>query len=86
MIPPVFYKWFVVSIPFLQWLSPVGQQLFLCHLSSKSQVLESRALYNLGNVYHARGKHASMCNTGGSQQEVEDFVRASLEQAARHYE
>lgn len=50
------------------------------------QVLESRALYNLGNVYHARGKHASLHASGYSQQEVDDFVRSSLEQAARHYE
>jgi hypothetical protein len=49
-------------------------------------VLESRALYNLGNVYHARGKHASACCSGGTQQEIEEFIRASLEQAARHYE
>lgn len=52
------------------------------------QVLESRALYNLGLVYHAQGKHASLHASKYSQQqeEVDDFVRASLEQAARHYE
>ena len=52
------------------------------------QVLESRALYNLGNVYHAQGKHASLHASKYSrqQEEVDDFVRASLEQAARHYE
>ena len=53
------------------------------------QVLESRALYNLGNGYHAKGKQASLsaaADQSGGQQEVEEQVRESLEQAARHYE
>ncbi len=50
------------------------------------QVLESRALYNLGNVYHARGKHVSVFHGGSGREEVGEFVRASLDQAARHYE
>lgn len=52
---------------------------------SNSKVMESRALYNLGNVYHARGKHASTAGVSYDQ-DVEDCVRSSLEQAARYYE
>lgn len=52
----------------------------------EDKVLESRALYNLGNVYHARGKNVNDYASGFSQQDIEDFVRASLEQACRHYE
>eukprot|EP00731_Ephydatia_muelleri_P024826 Em0016g1097a len=51
----------------------------------QDKVMESRALYNLGNVYHARGKHVSTAGAGYNQ-DVEDCVRSSLEQAARYYE
>ena len=51
----------------------------------QDKVMESRALYNLGNVYHARGKHVSTAGAGYNQ-DVEDNVRSSLEQAARYYE
>lgn len=53
-----------------------------------AQVLESRALYNLGNGYHSKGKQASLGGAGqrASQQDVEEQVRGALEQAARHYE
>ena len=54
------------------------------------QVLESRALYNLGNGYHSKGKQLSLSVTepepGVCQEEVEEQVREALEQAARHYE
>ena len=53
-----------------------------------TQVLESRALYNLGNVYHARGKSTSTVGlaSNSDQQEAEESVKTSLIQAARHYE
>lgn len=55
------------------------------------QVLESRALYNLGNGYHSKGKQVSLSlpagESGGmTHEEVEEQVREALEQAARHYE
>ena len=52
------------------------------------QVLESRALYNLGNVYHARGKSTSTVGLASNidQQDTEESVKSSLIQAARHYE
>ena len=59
-------------------------------------MLESRALYNLGNGYHSKGKQVSLSAAaaaeeedgegGVSQEEVEEMVREALEQAARHYE
>jgi len=58
------------------------------HSLSFSQVLESRALYNLGNVYQARGKHAASTGQPSNHDKasLEDYVRTSLEQATRHYE
>ena len=58
--------------------------LFLVFL----QVLESRALYNLGNVYHARGKHATTHGFPSNHDRfsLEDYVRTSLEEATHHYE
>ena len=52
------------------------------------QVLESRALYNLGNVYQARGKNAVSSGLASNldKASLEDYVRTSLEQATRHYE
>ena len=53
------------------------------------QVLESRALYNLGNGFHSKGKQVSLSAAVElrlSQEEVEEQVREALEQAARHYE
>ena len=53
-------------------------------------MLESRALYNLGNGYHSKGKQVSLAaaveEAGVSQDEVEEQVREALEQATRHYE
>ena len=59
-----------------------------CFLSISVQVLESRALYNLGNVYHARGKSTTTVGlaSNSEQESAEHFVKASLTQAARHYE
>jgi hypothetical protein len=55
---------------------------------SSLQVLESRALYNLGNVYHARGKHVASAGLASHQDKatLQEYVRTSLEQATRHYE
>ena len=57
-------------------------------------MLESRALYNLGNGYHSKGKQVSLSAAaaaeeeegGASQEDAEELVRDALEQAARHYE
>lgn len=49
------------------------------------QVLEARALYNLGNIYHAKGKHAGRSfhqDPGNFPEEV----RVALEKAAEFYE
>lgn len=49
------------------------------------QVGEGRALYNLGNVYHAKGKHAGRMG----HQDPGDFpedVKECLQKAAEHYE
>ena len=49
------------------------------------QIGEARALYNLGNVYHARGKHVGR----SAQQDPGEFppeVKDSLMKAAGYYE
>ena len=50
-----------------------------------SQVGEARALYNLGNVYHAKGKHSGR-NANQDPGEFPPLVRQSLEKAAEYYE
>lgn len=49
------------------------------------QVGEARALYNLGNVHHAKGKHTGRC---GDQDpgEFPPEVKDSLQKAAEFYE
>jgi len=49
------------------------------------QIGEARALYNLGNVYHAKGKHTGR---SGNQDpgEFPPEVRDCLEKAAEYYE
>ena len=50
-----------------------------------SQVGEARALYNLGNVYHAKGKHLGRSR----HRDPGDFpeeVRLALERAVEFYE
>ena len=57
----------------------VNQQFILL------QIGEARALYNLGNVYHAKGKHASRA----AHQDPGEFpaeVRESLQKAVEYYE
>ena len=52
------------------------------------KVGEGRAYYNLGNVYHAKGKHIGrlMCSSSDSSgAEFPQEVRASLRQAVEHY-
>ncbi len=49
------------------------------------QIGEARALYNLGNVYHAKGKHAGR----SAQQDPGEFppdVKEALSKAAQYYE
>lgn len=46
---------------------------------------EGRALYNLGNVYHAKGKHIGRVG----QQDPGEFpeeVKVCIEQAVKYYE
>lgn len=54
-------------------------------LSFVLQLSEGRALYNLGNVYHAKGKHIGRVG----QQEPGEFpedVRTCLKEAVHYYE
>ena len=55
--------------------------IFILHF----QIGEARALYNLGNVYHAKGKHMGKC---GDQDpgEFPQEVREALQKAADYYE
>ena len=49
------------------------------------QIGEARALYNLGNVYHAKGKH----NGRSENQDPGEFppeVKDCLKKAAEYYE
>lgn len=50
-----------------------------------SQISEARALYNLGNVYHAKGKHAGR-NFHQDPGNFPEEVRQSLEKAVEFYE
>lgn len=46
------------------------------------QVGEGRALYNLGNVYHAKGKHAGRSghqDPGDFPQEVTDCLKQAIQ-------
>lgn len=49
------------------------------------QLSEGRALYNLGNVYHAKGKQAGRIGNQDPGEFPED-VRQCLQQAVRYYE
>lgn len=49
------------------------------------QLSEGRALYNLGNVYHAKGKHIGRVGQQDPGEFPED-VRACLLQAVHYYE
>lgn len=53
---------------------------FLC-----LQLSEGRALYNLGNVYHAKGKHIGRVGQQDPGEFPED-VRSCLQQAVKYYE
>lgn len=49
------------------------------------QLSEGRALYNLGNVYHAKGKHIGRVG----QQDPGEFtkeVKTCLQEAVKYYE
>lgn len=50
-----------------------------------AQLSEGRALYNLGNVYHAKGKQAGRIGHQDPGEFSED-VRQCLQQAVRYYE
>lgn len=49
------------------------------------QLSEGRALYNLGNVYHAKGKHIGRVGQQDPGEFPED-VRDCLQQAVNYYE
>lgn len=49
------------------------------------QLSEGRALYNLGNVYHAKGKQTGRIGHQDPGEFSED-VRQCLQQAVRYYE
>ena len=49
------------------------------------QIGEARALYNLGNVYHAKGKHFGR-NFHQDPGEFPEEVRSALERAIEFYE
>jgi len=49
------------------------------------QLSEGRALYNLGNVYHAKGKHIGRVGQQDPGEFPED-VRSCLQQAVKYYE
>lgn len=48
------------------------------------QVGQARALYNFGNVYHAKGK--SICWSGAKPGEFPEEARTALRKAAHYYE
>ena len=45
---------------------------------------QARALYNFGNVYHAKGK--SICWSGAEPGDFPEEVMTALRQAAEYYE
>ena len=49
------------------------------------QIGEARALYNLGNVYHTRGKHMGH-NTNQDPGQFPPEVKESLQKAVQYYE
>lgn len=51
----------------------------------KDQLSEGRALYNLGNVYHAKGKHIGRVGQNDPG-EFSDDVKLCLQQAVSYYE
>lgn len=75
------------------------QEAALCcerHLSIarelKDRASEGRALYNLGNVFHAQGKHLGHRSRNGTENDYQDNnednieVRACLEKAVQYYQ
>lgn len=48
------------------------------------QVGQARALYNFGNVYHAKGK--SICWSGAEPGDFPEDVMAALRKASEYYE
>lgn len=48
------------------------------------QVGQARALYNFGNVYHAKGK--SICWSGAEPGDFPEEVMTALRKAAEYYE
>lgn len=48
------------------------------------QIGQARALYNFGNVYHAKGK--SICWSGAEPGEFPEEARIALRKAAQYYE
>ena len=68
------------------FVSPLYRTIKLIKISDYLlQIGEARALYNLGNVYHAKGKHfgRSFHQDPG---EFPEEVQSSLERAVEFYE
>ena len=59
-------------------------KLTFCPSPCVFQVGQARALYNFGNVYHAKGK--SICWSGSEPGEFPEEVMEALRKAAEYYE
>ena len=68
---------------FLIQTTVVGILIYIIHIISK--VGEGRALYNLGNVFHAKGKHLGRLGQQDPGEFPED-VRNCLQTAVNYYE
>lgn len=66
--------------------SPVREQISNSGALSlgSCQVGQARALYNFGNVYHAKGK--SICWSGAEPGDFPEEVMTALRKAAEYYE
>lgn len=82
---------FLVNLQ-IRWVVLINDKLFsylltmnLISFSSIFKVGEGRALYNLGNVFHSKGKHLGRL---GQQDpgEFPDDVRHCLQTAVNYYE
>nr|CAD7429326.1 unnamed protein product [Timema monikensis] len=77
-----------MSVPMLL-LTPTPAGVAVSHTNkitvSARELSEGRALYNLGNIYHAKGKHIGRTGEQDPGEFPED-VRSCLQQAVQYYE